>query len=96
MTEPFDTASGAVVAHDLITWLRTQLDSDERMAHEATGITAHRLLRQVQAHKAILDDLAAVIRDDEDLTDFSNGHVGLHVAQRTLKLLASIYCGGSN
>lgn len=57
-------------------------------------IEAHdpaRVLRQVQAHRAILDDLAAVIRDDEGLTDFGEGHAGLHVARRTLRALVSIY-----
>lgn len=98
---------------DLITWLRAQLDSDERMAREATGViamftaprqngktvaatflrsqTPERLQRQVQAHRAILDEYVAAFerrkRHPDDLAS-AGALLALH---GVVKRLASIY-----
>lgn len=102
---------------DLITWLRAQLDSDERMAHEATGViamftaprqngktvaamflrsqTPERLLRQVQAHRAILDRLtetsgAVEAWNEADLDPYVIG-ARKRELEVVAQILASIY-----
>jgi hypothetical protein len=60
----------------------------------ATHIVRHdpaQVLREVETKRRIIDDLAAVISDDEDMGYFSDGHSGLAVAKRTLNYLALPY-----
>jgi hypothetical protein len=50
-----------------------------------------RVLREVDSLRKIVDDLAAVIADDEGMGYYSDGHSGLATAKRTLRLLAAIF-----
>jgi hypothetical protein len=50
-----------------------------------------RILREVESLRKIVDDLAAVIADDEGMGYYSDGHSGLATAKRTLRLFAAIY-----
>jgi hypothetical protein len=47
-----------------------------------------RVLREVEAKRKIIDDLSAVIADDEGMGYYSDGHSGLVTAKRTPRLLA--------
>jgi hypothetical protein len=61
---------------------------------EAEHIARHdpaRVLREVDSLRKIVDDLAAVIADDEGMGYYSDGHSGLATAKRTLRLLAAIF-----
>ena len=82
---------------DLVSWLRSQLDTDEQR-HSVimfSGIDDRRFeLRTVAAHRAILDDYAAIKDAAEDPADEATSAtyaVCLRVLDLPIRRLASIY-----
>lgn len=96
---------------DLVVWLRTQLDTDQRDAEvileaiarsRAAGANstlwdeeeavARRTLRQVQAHRAILDGIAMRLDPSEPYGGWEHADAETDgMASNTLRALVSIY-----
>jgi hypothetical protein len=50
-----------------------------------------RVLREIEAKRKLVNHLVAVVADDEGMPYYSDGHSGLAVAKRSLRLLALPY-----